>query len=156
MATPLQENGTIRTSILRPPPHHGGLGDPSLLSTHYFCFFFTKIVHCSRLMSHARSDAPFTHILDQTPNTCPQRRIHTVSKGSLDACMDIHTVHAQYRYKYTLTHTCGKAAHTFAQQSVTQSDKQDQSPTDFLSEFVNRFQGSVIYFLSVCRGFTIN
>lgn len=46
--------------------------------------------------------------------------------------------------------------HTHTNWSITQSDKQDKNPIEFISEnFVNRFQGSVMYFLFVCHGFTL-
>lgn len=70
--------------------------------------------------------------------------------------MDNHTVHAQYRCKYTSTHTCRIWKQTHIRTTITQSHKQVQSPNKPHSEkFVNRFQGSVMYFLFLCRGFTI-
>lgn len=53
--------------------------------------------NCTLFMANV--SCTFTHITHSHPTAHHQICIHTVSKRSLDACMD--TVHAQYRYKYT-------------------------------------------------------
>lgn len=116
-----------------------------------------KAVHVSRLMSH--SDSPFAHTLDRNLPLALDRAQYS-KRARTHVHVHVH-VHVRVQMQaHVDTHMQDSKADIHIRtptRSITQSDKRDQSPIDFLSEkFVNRFQGSVIHLLSVCHGFTIN
>lgn len=131
--------------------------------SHRFVNSFYKIVHFTWLMLHAHSDSSFTHILHQNLSLIIKHTHIQYSKQEKLSCMYIYSPCTVQMQVYVNTHMQDLiAAHSRTHvctltQSITQSHTQDESPMYFLSEkFVNRFQGSVIYFLSVYHGFTLN
>lgn len=92
----------LKPAVLLLPHRWDQLGEPSL------CQLVLQ-KNCTLFMANVTMR---THVLRPKSTTCRQPRAHTVSKPR---CMYgyIHTVHAQYRCKYTLKHT-HTHTHTYA------------------------------------------
>lgn len=90
-STPLQENSLINTSFLL---------TTGILVSHHFC---QLILQNYTIFMHIQTRHSLAHLIKNLPRFI-NHAYSTYSKQGKLRC--IHTVHAQYICKYTLTHTC--------------------------------------------------
>ena len=114
-STPLQENSLINTSFVL---------TTGILVSHHFCQLILQ--NCTIFM-HIQTPHSLAHLIKNLPLFINHAYSTYSEQGKLRC---IHTVHAQYICKYTLTHMQDLKSSTHSDtltRSITQPDKQMES-----------------------------